>query len=321
MDSLKDSPFHFPKNSRKLPVFFDPRQQVGNNHSFSPSAGKPARVLEDWQRHKLPLEILPVTPTTLEEMSLAHDSAYISGILSGKIANGFGNRLPEVAASLPWTTGSLASAARYAITHGVSTISLSSGFHHAGYDFGGGFCTLNGLMITAQLLKKEGLLAPHGRIGILDLDQHYGNGTDDILRRLKLAYIDHYTMGGGAWLYGRDGSAFLEKLPGIFQQYFSGIDLLLYQAGADSCLDDPLGGTFTQPEMRLRDREVFRLARERRIPVVWNLAGGYQNPFSNVLALHRATAEEHLRIFCGIEIDTGVEREYVTGSGDAWGWV
>jgi acetoin utilization deacetylase AcuC-like enzyme len=55
---------------------------------------------------------------------------------------------------------------------------------------------------------------------------------------------------------------------------FAGYDLLLYQAGADPHIDDPLGGFLTTDELAERDRIVFSVAKEIGIPVVWNLAGG-----------------------------------------------
>lgn len=46
--------------------------------------------------------------------------------------------------------------------------------HHAGANYYGGFCYFNNAAIAAQFLR------PHGRIAILDIDYHHGNGTQDI---------------------------------------------------------------------------------------------------------------------------------------------
>lgn len=46
--------------------------------------------------------------------------------------------------------------------------------HHAGYNYYGGFCVFNNAAIAAyQLLKR-------GKVAILDVDFHHGNGTQDI---------------------------------------------------------------------------------------------------------------------------------------------
>jgi hypothetical protein len=42
---------------------------------------------------------------------------------------------------------------------------------------------------------------------------------------------------------------------------------------------------------------VFKTAKELQIPIVWNLAGGYQNPLSKVLDIHENTMHEALRYF------------------------
>ena len=75
-------------------------------------------------------------------------------------------------------------------------------------------------------------------------------------------------------------------------------DVILYQAGADPHIDDPLGGWLTTEQLYERDLLVFQAAAELGIPVAWNLAGGYQTPLSKVLRIHdgtmRACAETYL---------------------------
>lgn len=48
--------------------------------------------------------------------------------------------------------------------------------HHAGSDFMGGYCFLNNAAVAAEALKVQGC----GRIAILDVDYHHGNGTQSI---------------------------------------------------------------------------------------------------------------------------------------------
>lgn len=47
-------------------------------------------------------------------------------------------------------------------------------------------------MVAALVLHAEGLV---GKLAILDLDMHYGNGTDDIVAELGIDWIVHYTQG------------------------------------------------------------------------------------------------------------------------------
>ena len=48
--------------------------------------------------------------------------------------------------------------------------------HHAGRDYCGGYCHLNTAAIAAQAARDAG----RGRVAILDIDYHHGNGTQDI---------------------------------------------------------------------------------------------------------------------------------------------
>ncbi len=47
--------------------------------------------------------------------------------------------------------------------------------HHAGADYAGGFCYLNNAAIAASVLREQ-----YRRVGILDVDVHHCNGTQDI---------------------------------------------------------------------------------------------------------------------------------------------
>ncbi len=164
------------------------------------------------------------------------------------------------------------SAARAALDNGLGAIAPCSGFHHAGYDYAGGFCTFNGLMVTANALLAEGAA---NKVGILDFDEHWGNGTEDIIGRLQLKeQVVHYSQGGESGRAAR-AETFLAKMSQLLER-FAGCDLVLYQAGADPHIDDPLGGWLTTDQLYRRDRAVFDGLCQLGIPVAWNLAGGYQ---------------------------------------------
>ena len=75
---------------------------------------------------------------------------------------------------------------------------------------------------------------------------------------------------------------------------------MLYQAGADPHVDDPLGGWLTTAQLHERDRRVFAAARRIGLPVAWNLAGGYQSPLRKVLDIHDNT----LRACAGVFLHT-----------------
>lgn len=97
-----------------IPVFFDPRM-VADSESFSPSAGKPAKVVESWSRLGLPLDVRPVRPVTTEDFCLAHAPEMVREIRACRRENGFGNTLETIANSLPYTSGAMLEAAREAM--------------------------------------------------------------------------------------------------------------------------------------------------------------------------------------------------------------
>jgi acetoin utilization deacetylase AcuC-like enzyme len=274
-----------------IPVCYSERM-LAETASFSPSAGKPRHVLAAWQREQLPMSLHVAQPVEPIDLHLAHDPAYVSGILTGTVANGFGNKSPAVARSLPYTSGAMLGAARLALDTGCACAPVS-GFHHANYDSSGGFCTFNGLIVAARKLITEGLV---NRVLIVDCDMHYGDGTDQIVKKLGLREsITNVTF--GRWFHEpQQAAAYLDRLRDVTAT-FKDFELVLYQAGADVHVDDPLGGVLSTDDMIERDRRVFDTARSTGTPIAWNLAGGYQEPLERVIALHVNTMRECVDAF------------------------
>lgn len=269
---------------------------VADSESFSPSAHKPREVVQSWQALDLTLdltlELVAPEPVTVEQFALAHDRQFVEDVLACRRANGFGNRSAAVAASLPYTSGSMLAAAREAVRNGRVAVAPCSGFHHATYDTVQGFCTFNGLMVTACALRFEAAVS---RVGILDFDQHWGNGTDDIVLHLGADWVRHYSA-GAEWDSPKQATRFLDAIP-QFVESMADCGVILYQAGADPHVDDPLGGWLTTEQLRERDRLVFENVARLGVPIAWNLAGGYQSPLRNVLDIHDNTMRECAAVF------------------------
>ena len=265
--------------------------------SSSPSANKPAQVVEAWRQTNIPLEIIEPEPLTLEVLSLAHDSDYVQGIFSGSIKNGFGNKSLSLAESLRFTCGSMLSAAQAAIKNGMLAVAPCSGFHHAGFADAFGYCTFNGLMVTACALKEQKLV---DRVGILDFDMHYGDGTQAIIEHLHAEdWITHYSA-GKEYVHPSQAQDFLDCID-EYVQAMKECDVILYQAGADPHIDDPLGGWLTTDQLAERDRLVFSAARRLGVPIAWNLAGGYQvdvdGGIGKIIQIHNNTLIECAKVF------------------------
>ena len=249
-----------------LPILYS-AAMVAESECFSPSAAKPRAVIESWNALGVPMTIREPRAISVQNLASVHDSSYVNDVIDCRRSNGFGNRSAAVAQSLFYTNGAMLGAAREALSNGRVAIAPCSGFHHAAFDHGGGFCTFNGLMVAAKVLLDEGKVS---RVGILDFDQHWGDGTHNIIHRLRLkSAIRHYHPSGN------NAERFIGEIPSIINK-FADCDLVLYQAGADPHIDDPLGGWLTTAQIKERDRSVFRECSRLEIPVAWNLAGGYQ---------------------------------------------
>ena len=288
---------------KSIPVFYSPEMSVDSG-GYSPSASKPQQVVADWDDAGIAIDIRTFIPANADELSQVHDRDHVLSVLEGTTQNGHGNRIPEVPQSCLWTVGSFVAAAKEVASNGRVACSPTSGFHHAGYDYCCAFCTFNGLMVAVHKMMTDDVAA-----AILDCDRHYGDGTQDIIERLSFEdRVPH-------WTYGREVPSgyfrtdFEEQIRHFIQSFAARTPasrrILFYQAGADVHVNDPLGPGkrqgMTDDDMRERDRLVFTACRDLSIPVVWNLAGGYQRDrhggISRVLNLHRATMEECVRCF------------------------
>lgn len=269
--------------------------------------------------------ILGPAPLKLSDLRRVHTPDYIAAIRTGQPRDLAESQKfpwsPELYRSVLLTNGGLLAASRLALAEGSSG-ALASGFHHSCADHGEGFCTFNGLVITLEALRAEGLI----RTGaVLDLDLHYGNGTAQLaaarpwIRALSIygndywknrAYRDvsrrRHEDGDNHFSVplvptGRSDRAMLlktvtENLPWLLES--GKPDILLYQAGADPLKDDPYSPlNLTHDALRERDRLVFEFARRHSIPIAWVLAGGYTPDTSKVVEVHVNTAREWTAVF------------------------
>ncbi len=244
--------------------------------------------------------ILGFDSLRLEDLLRAHEAAHVEQVTSRTKPNGFGNTDSRYVAHALQSCGAMYGAAKAAVL-GVGDVlpgdgikcafAPVSGFHHAGYNNCGGYCTFNGLMIAAHKLRNAGLL-PQGLL-IIDGDGHYGDGTDDIITATDAqswvthVSLDKRSVSSAPWVARK------MMHEALCRQYYS---LVMYQAGADAHRDDPYGvGYLNDHEWAERDMLVFSTCKELDLPVVWNLAGGYNG--NKTLTLHCRTFMAALQVF------------------------
>lgn len=268
----------------KLPIFFNEAQVVKDPWDGMPSSSKAGDFMRAaLERHASDIEVMPVRRAEPEGLKKVHLPRYVDGVIAGERSNGFGHYDHRVPLAAMWSCGSMCDATLHAMRHGVIACSPTSGFHHAGHREGGGFCTFNGLALAAVSALEAGAR----RVAILDLDWHWGDGTQDILEVLELGEdrVLHVTSGERKF---SDSGYFFRWLMGAVRAINQAEpDVVIYQAGADMHRKDPLGGLLSDSEMAMRDLIVFRGIKS---PIAWNLAGGYRG--EETIDTHLATLAE-----------------------------
>ncbi len=251
------------------------------------------------------IEIVEARPATKAELLLAHTPQYVNGILTGRperaaANNGIGEWSPDLATSVQFSTGGYIEAAVAAYRQSINAGSLSSGIHHAKANHGAGFCTINGLIVSARIAMALGAK----RVVIIDLDAHCGGGTASLIKKgegieqydVSVSGYDSYESRDNARLVMSNGDTYLEDIRAMLNSIADpeSIDLVLYNAGMDPHENCSTGGAkgITSFDLYQREKMVFHWAAEAKAPVAFALAGGYSNarlPRAELVDLHRLT--------------------------------
>lgn len=251
------------------------------------------------------IELVSPEAATEEHLVLAHDPRYARAILTGRPdswadRNGLGEWSRDLARSVAMSTGGVIAAVQDALTNKRNSGSLSSGLHHARYEHGAGFCTINGLFVGA----REAIRMGAHRVMIVDFDAHCGGGTASFLTPtvpieqidVSVSYYDHYDSSPAATLWMTDGEGYLSSIAEALASVKdpTTIDLILYNAGMDPHERCSTGGAkgITTEVLAERERMVFEWSRKIDTPVAFVLAGGYSGRSltrAELVDLHRLT--------------------------------
>jgi acetoin utilization deacetylase AcuC-like enzyme len=251
-----------------------------------------------------PAAIEPSPRATFAELSRVHSEAYIRALSDGSIDPKAMRRIgfpwsPQIPVRGERTVGGAMAAARDALESGLSG-QLAGGTHHAHREFGAGFCIYNDLSAVAVGLLEERCV---GRIAIIDLDVHQGDGNADILAgRQDVFILDLH--GEKNFPFRKvpstldvplpddcDDAMYLEALTKHLPQVWQfGPGLVLYQAGVDPLATDKLGRMRLSIEgLMARDRLVLEGCRRRDIPCSMAIGGGYAVPIDDTVAAYANT--------------------------------
>lgn len=185
----------------------------------------------------------------------------------------------------------------FALEHGVA-FNVAGGTHHAGSDWGEGFCMLNDQAIAANYLLHKGLAK---QILMIDLDVHQGNGTAQIFADEPRVFT--FSIHGEKNFPFRkeksdldigleDGiadeeylSILRDHLQSVFEQFKP--DFVFYLSGVDILESDKLGKlSVSMSACRERDRLVFDYCKKFQVPVQVSMGGGYSPQIKDIVEAH-----------------------------------
>ncbi|GAB4448058.1 MAG: histone deacetylase family protein [Anaerolineales bacterium] len=166
--------------------------------------------------------------------------------------------------------------------------------HHAGRDYAGGYCFINNAAVAANWLSSR------GRVAVLDVDYHAGNGTQDIFYERDdvltlsihadpnfeyphfIGFAEERGRGRGFGFHhnfplikGTDDAGYLQTLEqalALIREFAPAF--LVVSAGMDIYADDPLGTVRVSTQ---GIGEIGRRIAALRLPSVIVMEGGYAN--------------------------------------------
>jgi acetoin utilization deacetylase AcuC-like enzyme len=265
------------------------------------------------QRVLLESDLAIPEPASWDDIRLAHTDAYVDAVANGTLSADAQRRIgfpwsPQMVERSRRSVGATIAAAREVLVRGGGiSANLAGGTHHAFSDRGAGYCVFNDVAVTARTLHRDGLI---GRAAVVDCDVHQGDGTAAIFQedpgvftmslhgssnfpfRKELGDLDvTFADGAGDAEYL---TALALHLPRVLDTTLP--EIVFYLAGADPYEGDRLGKLALSIDgLRQRDAFVLDQCRDRSIPVVVTMAGGYCPDVEAIVTIHVNTIKEAVR--------------------------
>ena len=273
--------------------------KIGDDHKFPINKfSELAKYLID---QKIVKEFHKPYPCSDETLKRAHSEKYIKDIKNKTLDKngvkkiGFPLVDSVVQRSLVATGGTVL-ASKLAINYGLAC-NTAGGSHHANFEGGAGYCVFNDVAVAAQYLLDRGLA---GRILIVDLDVHQGNGNSDIFKGNSNVFT--FSMHSKSNYPAKKSISDLDvELEDNLEdkQYLKTLkfylnelneenfDYVFYIAGVDIHHNDRLGKLKISDEgIKERDELVTENFFSKGIPLCGVLGGGYNKDFDKLVELH-----------------------------------
>jgi len=206
-------------------------------------------------------EFIPAKPASEEDIALVHTARHIHDVR--------GEGLYDIAAL---AAGGAIQAAAVGLTEPCFGLIRPPG-HHASADFAWGFCYFNNMAIALEVLKKRNAIRS---ACVLDIDMHFGDGTEDIFGNKKWVKVYNISERNRE-LYIRETARILSELE---------TDLIGISAGFDNHKED-WGGLMETEDYYTIGAMVRATARKCNAGCFAIFEGGYNHDIlgENVAAL------------------------------------
>ena len=240
-------------------------------------------------------------PCSEETLKRAHSETYIKNVKNKTLDQNMIKRIgfplvDSVVQRSLVATGGTVLASKLAINYGIAC-NTAGGSHHANFEGGAGYCVFNDVAVAAKYLLDRGLA---GRILIVDLDVHQGNGNADIFKNNRNVFT--FSMHSKSNYPAKKSISNLDVeledntedkqyikilkfyLDQLNQENF---DYVFYIAGVDIHFNDRLGKLKISDEgIILRDELVTENFFSKGVPLCGVLGGGYNKDFNKLVELH-----------------------------------
>jgi acetoin utilization deacetylase AcuC-like enzyme len=285
--------------TNQIEIFYREEQVSIEEVGFSKSPNKP-KLLLNWINQNNLQDYFQVNskwkPFSKKDFLSAHYKKYVDDFFNGVEPSASSNYLDwnkQFADSVKYTNSSLYTSILASIQNPSRiTFSPTSGFHHASPDSGAGYCTFSGQVIASLKIWKTLKLAGT----YFDLDGHFGNSIED---SREYCQDLEYAIPPGFNINPRgNGAKYLASLQvglnNVKESLLSGqIDYVVACSGADSLIDDDLGGQVNIIEWIQAKHMIYSMIEEvsnqlgKPIPLTICLFGGYRkDDFNSVLDAH-----------------------------------
>ena len=238
---------------------------------------------------------------SLETLSKSHSIEYINNIKNKTL-----DRKSQVRIGFPindsvvkrsfLATGGTVLASKLALDFKLSC-NTAGGSHHAGYDYGAGYCVFNDVAVAANYIKFKKKIK---RILILDLDVHQGNGNSEIFKKDKDIFTFSMHCKSNYPAKKSESDLDIELKDNLEDKQYLQIlkenlikinkyefDYVFYIAGVDVHFQDKLGKLkLSDQGIYKRDEMVIENFFSKKIPLCGVLGGGYNKNFDKLVELH-----------------------------------